>query len=85
MNSDILLQGLAVVIGAGGLIIGALKSQQYRAVATVVQEFAETAQAYYVAKSDGTFSAEDRAAIGQAAISFFDSVELAGVEIARPK
>lgn len=85
MNSDLLLQGLAVAIGATGALSWVYlryrdAAQKYPLFCDALKDFAAVARTYYVAKADGTYSTEDQIAMGAATIEFFAALEAIGID-----
>jgi len=76
-----ILGGIIAVLGLAG---GYIASRRGRALVACVQSFALLASYYYTMKPDG-YTAVEKEKLADAAIAFLDSVEAAGVEIARPK
>ena len=76
----ILAGAVAVLSLAGGYIA----SRRGRALVACVQSFALLASYYYAMRPDG-YTATEKEQLAEAAIALLDSVEAAGVEIARPK
>lgn len=75
---------IPIVVAVAGAVSTVIVGKKWVGLKHIVQDFAALATAYYVAKSDGTYSPADNAAIATAAISFFDAVE-AEIEILRPE
>ena len=76
-----ILAGVVAVLGLAG---GYIASRRGRALVACVQSFALLASYYYTMKPDG-YTAIEKDKLADAAIAFLDSVEAAGIEIARPK
>ena len=76
----ILAGAVAVLSLAGGYIA----SRRGRALVACVQSFALLASYYYAMRPDG-YTAIEKDKLADAAIALLDSVEAAGIEIARPK
>lgn len=75
---------LGIVVAATGLAIGYLSSRRAKLLVEVVRNFAVVAQVYYQSRPDGWLVTE-KEALANATIAFFDAVENAGIEIARPQ
>jgi hypothetical protein len=76
-----ILGGVIAVLGLAG---GYIASRRGRALIACVQSFALLASHYYTMRPDG-WTVTEKEAFTEAGIAFFESVEAAGIEIARPK
>lgn len=71
-------------VGAVLVIIGVyIRSEKWRAVYNVVIQFSELATGHYRMARDG-YTATEKEKLADLTIAFFDAIERAGVEIARP-
>jgi hypothetical protein len=89
MNTDLLLEGLAVVAGATGALSWAYlrykdAAQKYPLLYDALVALVANARVYYVAKADGTYSTEDQIAMGQANIKFYATLEAIGFDLGFP-
>ena len=76
-----ILAGVVAVLSLAG---GYIASRRGRALVACVQDFALLASYYYSMRPDG-WTVTEKEAFTEAGIAFFESVEAAGIEIARPK
>lgn len=84
MDTTIIVQVLAVLITASGIVYGLVQGRKARAIIRMVQKLAAVCSIHCVSRADG-YTVTEKEQLANAVIEFLTSVEEAGIEIQRPE